>query len=148
MKKVLSLFLVLLLAFSSVSISAFAEDCVIYLENGYYVVRTVEEIPAVHASSASDVRVKQGVATETYYDASDELVAIVTVYGTFEYDGSKAEAIEASYEYEEYNGWSFQRGIAYCSGASAIASVTFENPPTLEFRAVARLTCSPTGSLS
>ena len=148
MKKVLSLFLVLLLAFSSVSISAFAEDCVIYLENGYYVVRTVEEIPAVRASSASDVRVKEGSVTEKTYDASHNLVASVTVYGTFEYDGSKAEAVEASYDYEEYNGWSFQRGIAYCSGASAIASVTFENPPTLEFRAVARLTCSPTGSLS
>lgn len=148
MKKALSLFLVLLLAFSSVSISAFAEDCVIYLENGYYVVRTVEEIPSVHASSASDVRVKQGVATETTYDASHNLVASVTVYGTFEYDGSKAEAIEASYEYEEYNGWSFQRGIAYCSGASAIASVTFEKFGQTDFRAVARLTCSPTGSLS
>ena len=148
MKKALSLFLILLLAFSSVSISAFAEDCVIYLENGYYVVRTVEEIPAVHASSASDVRVKEGIATDTYYDASDELVASVTVYGTFEYDGSKAEAIEASYEYEEYNGWSFQRGIAYCSGASAIASVTFEKFGQTDFRAVARLTCSPTGSLS
>ena len=148
MKKALSLFLILLLAFSSVSISAFAEDCVIYLENGYYVVRTVEEIPAVRASSASDVRVKEGIATDTYYDASDKLVARVTVYGTFEYDGSKAEAIEASYDYEEYNGWSFQRGIAYCSGASAIASVTFEKFGQTDFRAVARLTCSPTGSLS
>lgn len=148
MKRFWSFLLVLVIVFSFASLPAFAEEEVIYLDNGYYLVCTVGVIPTIHTSAADDTRVVEGYRAVRAYDASDELIARVTVYGTFEYDGSKAEAVEASYEYEEYNGWSFQRGIAYCSGASAIASVTFENPPTLEFRAVARLTCSPTGSLS
>lgn len=118
-------------------------------EDGSYMITTIEydqtQDEAVLFAAQS---VKSGTKNSEYYSASDELVWVFRVHGTFTYDGSTAKASAATYSYDIYDSsWSFVKGSASYSGAAATATGSFKllllpNSVTLT------LTCSPTGKLS
>ena len=89
-----------------------------------------------------------GNKTRDYYNSSNQLVWSITVYGTFSFNGSSAEATDADYSYEVYSSdWSFVSGSASYSGATATASGRFKHG-LLSTNATVSLTCSPSGKLS
>ena len=95
------------------------------------------------------MRTISGRNVSSLYSASDELIANVTVRGTFEYDGRRAEAIRSSYDYEIFaGGWSFDSGRSYFEGATATAEVTFSRFLARDTTVIVTLTCSPNGVLS
>lgn len=154
MKKLFSAFLALLIAVSSISIVSFADsnavnEYTVYLENGYYIKYSVYIDSTVHTNNVNAVRTISGRNVSSLYSASDELIANVTVRGTFEYDGRRAEAIRSSYDYEIFaGGWSFDSGRSYFEGATATAEVTFSRFLARDTTVIVTLTCSPNGVLS
>lgn len=146
---ILALALILCCAMPSFADNTAVDSYTVNLEDGYYIVCTVYETPSVQTYNASATRVKSGNTTAYLYDNNDERIASATVYGTFEYDGSRAEAISARYSYDIYNSaWSLDSGRAYCDGATAVADVTFGKFLAKDLELIVTLTCSPDGVLS
>lgn len=151
MKKFVSLFLALLTVFSCFSISVLADNNdAVYLDDGYYIIfGALEQNVVPQPNSTNETRVISAKRTGYLYNSEDELMASVTLNGTFQYDGTSAEATKATYNYHVYaDDWRFGSGRSYCDGSKAIAEVQFnpinENPKVL----VVSMTCSPTGQLS
>lgn len=150
MKRLISLVIVLVFLVSSFSFGALADDGteeIVYLDNGYYLIFDGVFTSNTAITRSSNVMVVEGSKPGTIYRGESK-VARVTVYGTFEYDGSSAEAVYAGYSYSKYNGWSFKSGEAYCSGNTAVASVTFGKFALPNVNLVLKLSCSPDGVLS
>lgn len=146
---VLAIALVFCCAMPSFADSAVVDNYTVDLGEGYYMVCTVYENLSEQAYSASATLVKSGNTTSYLYDNNDKRIASATVYGTFEYDGSRAEAISARYSYDIYNSaWSLDSGRAYCDGATAVADVTFGKFLAKDLELIVTLTCSPDGVLS
>lgn len=154
-KRFIAFLFSLSMVFSMLSLAVLADneyssEHVIYLDDGYYIVYNISEnAPALQPSSTNVTRQKSGSAIGKLYDSSDTLIISLTVNGTFEYDGIKAEAISASYSYNVYSGgWTFESGNAYCDGDTAIATATFGKFLMRDKSLTVTLTCSPTGVLS
>ncbi len=149
MKKFISSVLALIAVFSCFSLFAFADDSVVYLDDGYYILFEIDQDVLIQPNSVDDLKVISGKKTGNIYNGDDELMATVTINGTFEYDGSSAEATKATYNYRIYaDDWRFDSGRSYCSGNKAVATVTFDRPLLSNVNATVTLTCSPTGQLS
>lgn len=151
MKRIASVFLALILVLSCVSFSVMADtnENVVYLDDGYYIVYTVVENRDMQLNSSDATRTKTGSAIGRLYDRNDKLMASATVRGTFKYDGTSAEAVSSSYDYDIYaSGWSLESGTSYCEGDTAFADVTFAKFLARDMRLIVTLTCSPTGVLS
>ncbi|HIQ86041.1 MAG TPA: hypothetical protein IAD33_00975 [Candidatus Scatomorpha gallistercoris] len=150
-KRIFSLFVAVVLVFS-ISIQPVQADDgpvsteIIYLDNGVYI---VSEIYKLDINLLSGAETTSGSKINRAYDSNDNLLFTVTVNGTFEYDGSSAEATRATYNYHIYgDGWRFDGGRAYCDGATAIADVTFSKALLSDANLIVTLTCSPDGELS
>lgn len=151
-KRLISLLLVACLFVTALSFSTVAverpQQTVTYFDDGSYVVTTITEIAYTSQYSLTQSKTKSASKNRDFYDANDELIYSLTVYGTFTYDGTTAEATSATYSYDTHgSGWSFKSGSASCSGATAKANATFKNG-LLTGSASVSLTCSPTGVLS
>lgn len=59
-KRVVSSLLALIAVFSCLSIAAFADDNVVYLDDGYYIVYEVEEDVVLQPNSVNETRVVSG----------------------------------------------------------------------------------------
>lgn len=148
MKKAISLLLALVALFSCLSATAFADYDIIYLDDGYYIVYTLEQEAVIQPNSVNETRVVKGSRTGYLYNSSDEMMASVTLNATFQYDGTSAEATKATYNYHVYaDDWRFDSGQSYCSGNQAIARVVF-NAPVIDKALTVTITCSPDGELS
>lgn len=121
-----------------------------YDEDGFYSVTTILYSKQQIDNSARATEQKtEGEKRIDTYDESHQLLWTLWVYGTFTYNGSSARATSATYSYQIYNSdWTFKSGRAYCSGASAIATATFQSSQNTSKTTTVRLTCSPTGQLS
>lgn len=121
-----------------------------YDEDGFYSVTTIlyEEQQINDSTRATEQKITGEKQIDTY-DESHQLLWTLWVHGTFTYNGSSARATSATYSYQIYNpNWTFKSGRAYCSGASAIATATFQSSQNTSKTTTVRLTCSPTGQLS
>ena len=147
MKKVFSSIIALAALFSCLSATAFADD-VEYQGTGYYIVYGEIEYEAViQTNSVNETRVVKGNLTGYICNSDDELMASVTVNGTFKYDGNSAEATRSVYNYHVYaDDWRFSSGQSYCSGNSAIARVVFD-APVIDKALTVTLSCTPDGEL-
>lgn len=112
-----------------------------YLDNGDYVVTEVYKPIAQPLSGTS------GYKSSTYTASSGTRVFVVTVYGTFNYNGSTSSATSASASVDIYNAnASFVSKNAYTSGASAYATGTVKYGGINISRTVS-LTCDKNGNL-
>lgn len=153
-KKIFPILLAFCTCVSIFCIPAFAteasknEEQIIYYEDGSYTVITITyDLPSAVLAKAA-TKTTSGSKEYVHYDNADQLLWTFQVYGTFEYDGSKAEAISADYSKGIYDSaWSFVRADAYCSGASAVATGTFKES-IFPVSTTITLTCSTDGKLS
>jgi len=153
-KKYFSILLALCIFANTSYIPAFAADAaeietqVIDYENGSYAVITITYDLSSFASARTTAKTISGSKEYAYYNKAEQLQWTFRVHGTFEYDGSSAEAISADYSKGIYDSaWSFVRADAYCSGASAIAEGTFKES-IFPVSTTITLTCSKDGKLS
>lgn len=153
MKKMKTLILFVLVAAMSVGLFCFPagaaerpDEIITFYEDGSYSVTTIE-IDETRTSRASTNSIS-GNKSRKYYSSDNELLWSLTVYGTFTYDGSSAEATDADYSYSIYaSDWSFKSGSAFYSGAKATAKGTFKHGLTSNSASVS-LTCAADGTLS
>ena len=138
LKSTLALILLAAILVSSFCFPACAASAqsITYLEDGSYYITTITVFPsAQNGRAASSI---SGQKTRDYYSSSHEKLYSLSVIGHFTYTGNTATATNADYDYSvQVSTWSFVRGSASCTGASAAtapASVT--------------LTCSADGKLS
>ena len=151
MKKIVSSVLALVIAFSCLSAFAFADDNdnIVYLDNGYYIVYSLQQDVVIQPNSTNQTMVIKGSKTGYLYNTDDELMVMVVLNGTFEYNGVTAKATKATYTKQIFaDDWVFESGSAYCNGASVIAEVRFDVPWFPDKVLVVSITCSPTGVLS
>lgn len=126
-KSIISLVIVIAVLFS-IATPVFAENDltntytsnIIYLDNGDYVVITVDE----YFTSKSTT--KTGNKHYNYYNANDVLRWKVTLTGTFSYTyGVSSTCTKASHSVTIYDdSWSTDSAVSYKSGDAAYADVT------------------------
>lgn len=152
MKKLVSLFLPVLVLFCSVAfpVSAASDDAIIvsqetiYNEDGSYYVITIKEEP-LQTRSGSSVRGSKDI---DYYD-SYGLGWTLTVTGTFIFPGTStgsAYCTDAMASRKVYNDWTCSSYYANYSGNKATAYGTFKAGIVTKNGTVS-LSCSSTGSL-
>lgn len=91
-----------------------------YYDDGSYLIVTVSTAPQSRASGTTP-----GSASAEYYNADDVLRWVVTLTGSFTYNGSSATCTSANIDATIYeSGWSCSSKSAYASGSSAIGSAT------------------------
>ena len=156
-KRILSalLCLVMILSCCAMAVSADSpEEHVVktevtYFEDGSYVVTEIVEY-VDNSSSRATTQTKTGKKTESAYNITGNLLYSLTVHGTFNYDGSSAEAIASYYTPAISNSnWDFDSGSCTRSGASVTATATFVYLSFVMTKTMTvTLTCSPTGVLS
>lgn len=139
--------------FAMLSLSVSADESitgqVTYYADGSYMVTTIEEVETVSLQAVTTKTTKSGIATQYYYNSSDELMWSFSVEATFEYDGTTATATEADYSYDiSSSAWSFKSASASCSGDTATATGKFVHLGLFTNTATVSLTCSPKGVLS
>lgn len=151
MKKTLSLFLCIVIIGNLFSFSVHGNESetvehvlITYFPDGSYCIETITECRSLPGRA-----VKNGTKTRVYYSSSDIRLFSTSVYGEFTYDGTTATATYAQLGYQIYSSaWSYNSGIAFCSGASATASCTFDAAYGFRRTLSVTLTCSPTGVLT
>ena len=125
-----------------------SEEQVIYYEDGSYAVITITYDTPRTIFERYAAKKTGGTKEYIHYNSADQPLWTFRVHGTFEYDGSDAEAISADYSEDVYDSaWSFVRADAYCSGASAVAKGTFKESIFPVSKTIT-LTCSKDGKLS
>lgn len=149
MKKLITLFLFVIMLFSAVpayaSTSADLQHTTktYYLEDGSYYVDTTT-VQLLNARAAA----RDASKTREFYDSNDKLAWTFTVSGTFTYDGVKATASKPSCLASiKISGWTCSSKSATVSGAKAIGKATFKFNSTPQSTEVT-LTCSPSGQIS
>ena len=153
MKKFISVFLLTAILFSLITcnVSAANEDVnetILFLENGFYAVVTMEENTFLRATNT-----KSGSKTIDIYNNDNEKVFDATITGTFTYTGSSATCTKASISYNVYaDNWKMKEATASKSGNKAIGDVTAKRYllgiPVETVEQTFYLTCSATGTLS
>ena len=123
MKRILSIFLMIMTLIPIITFAVSAEGCdgnVIYLEDGSYIVVTVE-IESASRSSGT----KSGRATYNYYDSNGARGWTAVLNGTFTYTGSSATCTASNCNITIYDSaWYTVSKSASKSGNSATAAVT------------------------
>ena len=150
MKKLISVILVAMLAFTCLPIAGAAETVatkkIEFDDGSYLIVETIRSgARAAHSISGSK--------PYTYYSASGAAQWKVTLYGTFTYTGSSATCTASSISTTIYeNSWSTGSKSASKSGSKATGSATMKqtkNGLTAKSVPVSlSLSCSASGTLS
>ncbi len=147
MKRVISLFLSLAL-FACLTVPAFAVETApqqqetIYLEDGSYIVVTLQVDPMTRSST------KSGSKSYTCFNENHVKQWLYTLKGTFTYDGSSSEAVNARASYSIYNrDWKLVESNPYCDGSYAIADAAFES--SNDYRSITiEIYCDENGNIS
>ena len=154
MKKLISVFLALLMLLSFPMIS-YAGDSEIdeyenryveYYKDGSYSVTTIEISPITTLATST---VKQ-TKTTSHYNSDNEKEWAITVTGTFNYTGSSATCTNSSVSYNIYDkNWKVTSAQASKSGRTATGEFTlkryFLGVPIKTENKTLTLTCSNTG---
>lgn len=158
MKKIISLFLVVVMVLSIFSISVYAKNDmkliseeIKYLDDGYYVVVTITEEDV--NSSARATSTVTGTKSFGLYNSDDEILVTLKTTGTFTYTGSSATCTSASASYIIHNdAWKVPTATASKSGNVATGTFTAKHYvlfiATQTINETVKLTCSKTGTLS
>lgn len=153
MKRIISVFLLTIILFSLITCNASAiskssNETIIFLENGFYAVVTVEENTILRAT-----KTKSGSKTIDIYNNNNEKIFDATITGTFTYTGSSATCTNATISYNIYaDNWKMKEATASKSGNKAVGDVTAKRYllgiPVETVEQTFYLTCSATGTLS
>ena len=157
MKKLISVFLVLLM-FLSFPMISYANDSemaeyengyIEYYEDGSYSITTIE---ASMISTLAASTVKQ-TKTTSYYSSKNEKEWDITVIGNFTFTGSSATCTNSKVSYKiYYNNWKVTSAQASKSGRTATGEFTLKRYalgiPYKTVNETLTLTCSNTGVCS
>lgn len=100
--------------------SVLREEQTILLEDGSTLVVTADILPQTRASATVS-----GVKNAKYYDSSNQLHWVVTLSGSFTYNGTSATCTSVSIDAVVYEGgWSCASKNADTSGSSAVGSAS------------------------
>lgn len=150
-KRAISLVAVLLVLLSAMPVSASVtetEESIEYLEDGSYIVTTIEE----SVSRAGGT--KTGSKVRTYYDAKDVLQWKITVTGIFTYNGTSATctAVSGDTSIVDTSSWSLIAEAPTRSGNKAMLAVTLGEKwlgiTIAESTYTVNLSCDENGNLS
>lgn len=155
MKKIISIFLTLIIIFYSMSINLFAsafsvsENIVIIFENGDYITETITKESVLNRATNTIT----GQKTSNYRNSNNKLLWSATLKGTFTYTGSRATCTASSITYTVYDdNWKITSAVASKSGNTAKGDVTAKRYvlgiPTKTVERTITLTCSSSGVLS
>ncbi len=155
MKKIISIFLTLIIVFYSLSINLFAsaislsKDIVIIFENGDYITETITTETVLNRATNTIT----GQKTSNYRNSDNELLWSATLKGTFTYTGSRATCTASSITYKIYDdNWKITSAAASKSGNTAKGDITAKRYvlgiPTKTVERTITLTCSSSGVLS
>lgn len=149
MKKLVSLFLCILIIFSfHVNALASENNSIYYLDDGSYIVTTITETSVSRSSNT-----KTGSKKMEHYSTNDELLWDATIIGTFTYNGTSATCSFSNIDYNIFNSnWKITSATATKNSNKAIGNITAKRyllGVSIESidRAIT-LTCSATGVLS
>lgn len=124
------------------------EEQVVYYEDGSYDIVTITYDYPSGTPERGTVKKTSGIKEYVHYNSADQPLWTFRVHGSFEYNGSSAEATDADYSQSVHvSAWSFTSASAYCSGASAIADGSFKKG-IIPISTTITLTCSKDGKLS
>lgn len=127
----------------------FTETFTEYFDDGSYLVTTINSSEITTMS----VAIKSGSKSAHYFSSDDRELWVVTVFGTFSYNGASATCTESSVKYTVYDSdWKVKSAISSKSGADAIGTFTvkhyFTFVPVKTIEETVILNCSKTGVLS
>ncbi len=164
MKRALSLAIIAILLMNILSVSTFAvsgssiespidlgaAENIEYFSDGSYLITTIEPVDGISQMSTST---KSGSKSYRYYNSKDVQQWVVTIIGTFSYNGSSATCTNSRTSYTVYNSkWKVKNATATKSGNKAIGNFTvkyyFTGIPTKTIERTVTLSCSATGVLS
>lgn len=164
MKRVLSLAIIVILLMSILSVSTFAAsgssiespidldtvENIEYFADGSYLITTIETVNSISPMSSST---RSSSKSYYYYNSKDVQQWVVTIIGTFSYNGSSATCTSSSTSYTVYNSrWKVKSATATKSGNKAIGNFTvkyyFTGIPINTIERTVTLSCSATGVLS
>lgn len=157
MKRIFA-FLSVLLVLLSNSIVAFAknENKINYTENGYieYFEDGSYDVVEIQANNQDIAKTVAGPKSKSisHYE-SDKLVFVVTVTGTFNYDGKTSICTNSTVSYKIFNdNWKVTSSTASKSGATAKGEFTVKKyllgVPIKTVNKTVTLTCSNNGTFS
>lgn len=123
------------------------QSIVYYADGSYSIISVMYDDEQTDISLTAGESTRKGAKQTEYYTSNHDLAWVLTVYGEFTYNGRTAKATDADYSYAIYDpDWSFVRGSASYSGATATATGNFKHITTRT--ASVSLTCSANGVLS
>lgn len=154
MYKLISLLISILIIMPGLSLNSFAlsrsnqASSAVYLEDGNYIIITLEDITLSRASNT-----KTGRRTLNYYNSDNEVLWKATLTATFTYTGSSATCTSASITYSvNDSSWQIISATASKSGNTATGNVIakhyFVGIPIKTVNEAFYITCSATGTLS
>ena len=157
MKKLLSVFLAVIIIFSTLTVSVFASDDEIVIsetteqfEDGSYLIVTLTEEKSSNLRATST---KTGSKTFTLYNSNDEKLLVMKLTATFSYTGSSATCTNVAPTFTVYNSnWRVTKSTGTKSGNKGIGDFTAKqyvlNVPINTKDVTITITCSNTGVLS
>lgn len=143
MKKICTLFCMVVVILSTISASALAAEPdgkVIDLGDGFYVVETITQYPLTRSGDT----VRGNTSGNLYYGPT--LVGTATLYAAFDISGSSARAEEASITGTGKNGGSYSNGTTKHSGNTASGRAYFTYNGVQKYISLS-LSCTSDGSL-
>lgn len=160
MKQIKSFILALLLIFTFTSYT-FASNqnqhnlSQIYKNNdGSYIIVNIITIESKDSYNAnSSMSTKSGTKNYSFYNSKSELQWIVSIHGTFNYNGSTSNCIKSSTSSQLINStWKVKEAVASRKNNSAIGDFVVKHymlgVPVQTKDVQLTLTCSPNGTLS
>lgn len=154
MNKLIPLLISILIIIPSLSLNSFAlstlnsESSAIYLENGNYIIITLEDITLSRASNT-----KTGRRTLNYYNSDNEVLWSATLTATFTYTGTSATCTSTNITHNiNDSSWNIISATSSRSGNTATGNVIakhyFAGIPIKTVEETFSITCSATGVLS
>lgn len=147
----LCLSLVLLLSFSFDTYAS--SQTIIFLNDGSYLITTLEDTPIDDGITLSSVESKSKSKTIKHYNANNQVMWQATVTGTFSYGKGTAKCTKSTVSAKSFvSEWKITDKSSSISKNSALAKVTakqYLNSTVINIiNKTLQLTCSPTGEFS
>lgn len=150
-KRISCLLVAFILLLTAVALPAYAattRESILYFEDGSYKVTTITESSALTRST------KTASKSDRYYNADDELEWLITVTGTFYYNGTTSECtyVDGTTTIVKTNLWTLKSETPASNGGTATYTVVFGRKILgvvvgTETHSVS-LTCDKNGNLS
>lgn len=112
------------------------------LENGLTVVETIYDLSQARSTD------KTAHKTQEFY-SGDTLIAVITIQGTFRYDGSTVSVVSKSVtQTDTYDGWSYKQNSFTSSGGTVTLDAKLTKWLILNTSFTTTLTCDKNGNIS